>query len=118
MASMAPTTPHTEMMVWTYNDGQRPVGGEIPGTVDIDGHMFEVFVYGGGGYLVIFEAINNYTAGTTNLLPFISYVSSHGWLHDGMSTPLWQIDYGAELCATPSVTKFDFSDFNVAFSLH
>jgi hypothetical protein len=109
---------HTEMMIWTYTDGQRPVGGELPGTVDIDGHMFQVWVYGGGGYLVIFQAMSNYTAGNTNLLPFISYVSSHGWLHDAMSTPLWQIDYGAELCATPSVTRFAFTDFNVAFTMH
>jgi hypothetical protein len=106
---------HTEMMIWTYIDGQRPVGGELPGTIDIDGHMYEVWVYGGDGYLVIFESLNNYTAAHTNLLPFISYVSSHGWLHDGMSTPLWQIDYGAELCVTPGVTKFDFTDFTVSY---
>jgi hypothetical protein len=106
---------HTEMMIWTYNDGQRPAGSELPGTIDIGGHQFEVWVDGGGGYIVTFEAVNNYTAGNTDLLPFLSYAASHGWLYDRMQTPLWQIDYGVELCATPFTTKFDFTDFSVAF---
>jgi Glycosyl hydrolase family 12 len=106
---------HTEMMIWTYNDGRRPAGVELPGTITIEGRMFEVWIAGGDGYLVTFESLNNYTAANTNLLPFFTYVSSHGWLHDGMSTPLWQIDYGVELCATPTVTKFDFTNFSVRF---
>ncbi|MFZ0668132.1 MAG: hypothetical protein WAM97_20465, partial [Acidimicrobiales bacterium] len=106
---------HTEMMIWTYTDGRRPAGSELPGTVDIGGHVFEVWIDGGDGYLVTFEAIGNYTAAETNLLPFFSYVSSHGWLHNRMSTPLWQIDYGVELCGTPGITKFDFTDFSVRF---
>jgi Glycosyl hydrolase family 12 len=106
---------HTEMMIWTYVDGQRPAGSEIPGTISIDGHEFEVWVDVTGGDLVVFEAINNYTAGSTNLLPFFDYAAAHGWLRNGMSTPLWQIDYGAELCATPTTTKFQFADFNVTF---
>jgi hypothetical protein len=106
---------HTEMMIWTYTDGRRPAGSELPGMVNIDGRMFEVWIYGAGGYIVTFEAINNYTAASTDLLPFFSYASSRGWLYDGKSAPLWQIDYGVELCGTPKMTKFDFTDFSVAF---
>ena len=106
---------HTEMMIWTYTNGRRPAGRELPETADIDGHIFEVWVYGGGGYIVTFEAVNNYTAAATDLLPFFAYASSRGWLYDGTSTPLWQIDYGAELSATPGVTKFAVTDFSIAF---
>jgi len=106
---------HTEMMIWTYTDGRRPAGSELPGLVNIDGHLFEVWIDGGGGYIVTFEAVGNYTAAATNLLPFFAYASSQGWLYDGLSTPLWQIDYGVELSGTPTMTKFDVTDFSVAF---
>jgi hypothetical protein len=106
---------HTEMMIWTYTYGRRPAGSELPGIIDMDGHVFDVWVYHGDGYLVTFEAVSNYTAGINDLLLFFSYASTQGWLHDGMSTPLWQVDYGVELCATPVVTKFDFTDFSVVF---
>jgi len=104
---------HTEMMIWTYNDGRKPLGTQLPGRVTIDGHEFTVWEYGIDGYVVTFEAVHNYTAGSTSLLPFFSYASSHGWLTNGMSTPLWQIDYGVELSGTSGFAKFDFTDFSV-----
>jgi hypothetical protein len=109
---------HTELMIWTYNHGQRPAGSELRGTIAIDGHRFKAWVAGRvdhGGDIVTFEAINNYTAGDMNLMPFLDHAASKGWLHDGRSTPLWQIDFGAELCATATTTKFDFTDFDVTF---
>jgi len=107
---------HTELMIWTYTDGQRPAGTELSGTVTIDGHVFEVWKGGklsDGGDLVTFEAAHNYTSGETDLLPFLDYAAGRGWLFAGTTTPLWQVDYGAELCATSGTTKFDFTDFNV-----
>jgi Glycosyl hydrolase family 12 len=106
---------HTEMMIWTYNDGRKPLGTQLPGLVTMDGHLFSVWEYGIDGYVVTFKAVRNYTSGHTNLLPFFSYAASHGWLVHGTSTPLWQIDYGVELTGTSGFTKFDFTDFDVAF---
>jgi Glycosyl hydrolase family 12 len=108
-------TNHTEMMIWTYTHDRHPVGSELPGTVTIDGHVFGVWIDGTYGDLVTFEAIDNYVAGNMNLLPFFDYTAAKGWFRDGESTPLWQIDYGVELCGTPTITKFDFTDFNVTF---
>jgi hypothetical protein len=109
---------HTELMIWTYTHGRRPSGSETPGTIVVDGHRFAVWDYSGAGNLVTFVALNNYSAGSTDLLPFFSYASSHGWLHSGTSTPLWQIDYGVELVSSPSNTEFDFTDFDIRFKTH
>lgn len=110
---------HTEMMIWTYNDGQRPSGDKLSGTISVDGHTFYVWkggTLGSTGDMVTFEATKNYRSGNTNLLPFLSYASSHGWLESASSTPVWQIDYGAELCQTAGMTKFDFTDFRVRYT--
>jgi Glycosyl hydrolase family 12 len=110
---------HTEIMIWTYNHGQLPSGTRQSGTIAVGGHNFEVWKEGtpsqGGGNAVTFEATENYRSGETNLLSFLDYAANHGLLHDGTATPLWQIDYGAELCATNGMTKFNFTDFNVHF---
>jgi Glycosyl hydrolase family 12 len=109
---------HTELMVWTYTRGQRPAGSELPGTVVFDGRGYKVWKGGtlrDGGDVVTFEATKNLTASDTNLVPFLDYAAAHGWLHRGKSAPLWQIDYGAEVCATPKPMKFDFTDFSVTY---
>jgi Glycosyl hydrolase family 12 len=109
---------HTELMIWTYTDGQRPFGKELAATISIGGHSYRVWkggTLGDGGTLVTFETTHNYTSGETNLLSFLDYAATHGWLFKGTATPLWQVDYGAELCATSGLTKFDFTDFNVKF---
>jgi Glycosyl hydrolase family 12 len=110
---------HTELMIWTYTDGQRPSGSELPGTVTLDRRNYEVWKAGtlsDGGDVVTFEATNNLTASDSNLEPFLDYAASHGWLYGNRSAPLWQVDYGAELCETPAATKFDFTDFSVSYT--
>jgi hypothetical protein len=109
---------HTEMMIWTYNDGQLPTGRTLRTPISIDGHMFKVWEGGTlskGGDIVTFEAVKNYTSGRTNLRPFHQYAARQGWLHNDDAAALWQVDFGAELCATSGTTKFDFTDFNVKF---
>ena len=106
---------HTELMIWTYTHGRQPSGNELPGTFAVGGHTYAVWDYSGGGNLLTFVSLDNYTAGSTNLIPFFSYASAHGFLHSGESTPLWQIDYGVELSAAPTNTRFDFTDFDVRF---
>lgn len=107
---------HTELMIWTFNHGRRPSGIQQPGTFGLDGRRYAVWDYSGSdGNLVTFVALENYTSGSTDLLPFFDYASALGWMHSGKSTPLTQIDYGAELSAAPDNTKFDFTDFDVQF---
>jgi Glycosyl hydrolase family 12 len=111
---------HTELMIWNYTHGQRPEGRRLSSRVSLDGQVFEVWKngeFGHGGDVVTFEAVRNYSSGNTHLLSFFQYAASHGWLKQGLSTRLWQIDYGAELCGTPRTTRFDFTDFDVSFSM-
>jgi Glycosyl hydrolase family 12 len=109
---------HTEMMIWTYDDRQRPAGRELSKTISIGGRAFTVWTagtLGHGGDIVTFEATHNYVAGQLNLMPFLNYAAERGWLKGGKSAALWQVDFGAELCATAGLTRFDFTDFNLAF---
>jgi Glycosyl hydrolase family 12 len=109
---------HTELMIWTYNHGQRPAGRQLPGTVDMGGQTFSVWeggAIGQGGDIVTFEPTDNTTSGKVNLLSFLDYTADKGWMKSGLSTPLWQVDFGAELCATKGLTRFDFTYFDVTF---
>jgi hypothetical protein len=109
---------HTEMMIWTYNHGQRPAGTKLSKTIRVNGRVYDVWKGGTlkkGGDIVTFVAASNYTSGDTNLLPFLHAAAERGWLYKGANARLWQVDYGAELCATRGLTTFDFTDFNVAF---
>ena len=109
---------HTELMIWTYTHGQRPAGTKLPKKTRIDGREYSVWKGGTlkkGGDLVTFVATSNYTSGNTNLLPFLRDATSRGLLYKGADARLWQVDYGAELCATRGLTTFDFTDFSVSF---
>ncbi|MGO9344516.1 MAG: GH12 family glycosyl hydrolase domain-containing protein [Acidimicrobiales bacterium] len=108
---------HTEVMIWEYNDGQSPAGSKV-GTAFLDRSRWVVWKGGkagkdGGDIITFVNAPRK--SGTVNLLDFFHYISGKGWLSDGMNADLWQIDWGAELCAAPSNTVFDFTAFNVKF---
>jgi hypothetical protein len=109
---------HTEMMIWEYNHRQTPAGSKV-GTTALDGSSWDVWEGGkvgkDGGDLVTFVRRVPKEAGTTHLIPFLHYAATRGWLDRGMSAHLWQIDWGAELCASPKHTIFEFTAFNVRF---
>jgi Glycosyl hydrolase family 12 len=109
---------HTELMIWEYNHRQTPAGSKI-GTASLDGARWEVW-HGGkvrkpGGDIVTFVNRVPTESGTLDLRAFLRYAATNGWLDRGMSARLWQVDWGAELCATPKKTIFDFTAFNVKF---
>jgi hypothetical protein len=109
---------HTELMIWEYNYGQTPAGSEV-GSVPLDGSRWLVWKGGNvredGGDVVTFVNAPM-ESGTVNLLDFFDYAAGKGWLSDGENADLWQVDWGAELCATPKNTVFDFTAFNMNFN--
>jgi hypothetical protein len=108
---------HTELMIWEYNDGQVPSGSKV-GTASFDGSRWVVWKGGNvgrdGGDIVTFVNAPM-ESGTIDLLDFFDYVAGKGWLSDGKSADLWQVDWGVELCSAPKNTVFDFTAFNVNF---
>jgi hypothetical protein len=107
---------HTELMIWEYNHGQRPAGSKVA-TALLGGATWNVWVSGeagrGGGDLVTFVNTVRTTSGTAVLPPFFHYAVGKGWFSGGENADLWQIDWGAELCASPKGTVFDFTAFDV-----
>jgi hypothetical protein len=110
---------HTELMIWEYNHGQRPAGSKR-GTASFDGATWEVWKSGaagkGNGDIVTFVNKVRTKSGTTHLTTFLDYSAGKGWLSHGKNAELWQIDWGAELCASPKHTTFDFTAFDVKFT--
>jgi len=110
---------HTELMIWEFNHGQRPAGSKI-GTASLDGATWDVWRSGeagkGRGNIVTFVNKVRRKSGTTHLLAFFKYAAHKSWLSGGESARLKQVDWGAELCASPKNTIFDFTAFNVKFT--
>jgi hypothetical protein len=104
-AAWSSASEHTEMMIWEYTDGQVPAGSVVA-TTTIDGIGYKVWFAGGlgqsNGDIVSYEAVANQTSGITNLLAFYQDAAGRGYLDGGMNTDLWQLDWGTEVCATPS----------------
>jgi hypothetical protein len=103
------TSGSTEVMIWTYNHGQRPSGSQV-GTVTVGGEGYQVWR---NGSYIAFVADQNVNSGTVNLLGFFDYIVSQGWLPS--SAKLSQICYGVELVSTNSVPEtFTFTNFSVS----
>ncbi|MGD0703323.1 MAG: hypothetical protein ABSA02_26000 [Trebonia sp.] len=101
-----------ELMIWTNNHGQTP-GGSPMATVTIGGQTWTAWK-GNGGYMA-FVANSNFTSGTLNLLGFLQWVISKGWVPAGST--LNQVDYGVEICSTNGApATFSFSNFAVNVS--
>lgn len=109
-------TAHSELMIWNYNNDQTP-GGTKVGTTTSGGHTYSVFLGARSasiGDYIAFVATANYTGGSVNLLDFFKFAASKGWVSNGMSAKLWQVDYGVEICSTNGrPARFDFTNFDV-----
>jgi hypothetical protein len=105
---------HTELMIWHYTCNQVPAGTDV-GTTTINGRAFSVWLAGGlgqsNGDIVTFKAVTNYTSDQTDVLAFLQYAQSQGWL---VSAPhFWQDGEGAELCYTNGQQTFGLQAFNL-----
>jgi hypothetical protein len=101
----------TEIMIWTYNDGQTP-SGSLSGSFADAGHLYEVYRSSSPRQYIAFVDRRNNLSGKVNLLDFFNYVISKGWMP--RSSTLYQICNGVELVSTNSrPEKFTINNFSI-----
>ena len=101
----------TEVMIWTYNNGQTPRGSASGSFTDAD-HTYEVYHSSPPYQYVAFVDRSNNLSGNVNLLDFFNYVISRGWMP--RSSTLYQICNGAELVSTNNRSeKFAINNFSI-----
>ncbi len=101
----------TEVMIWTYNNGQTPNGSPIGSFTD-GGRTYVVYYSPPPKQYIAFVAVRDDLSGSVNLLHFFNYVISKGWM-PGSST-LYQICHGVELVSTNGKPeKFAINNFAI-----
>jgi hypothetical protein len=105
----------TEVMIWTYNNGQTP-NGSRSGSFTEAGHTYDVYYSSPPYQYIAFVDRSNKLSGKVNLLAFFKYVISRGWVPS--SSALYQICNGVELVSTNSRSeKFTINDFSVTMKV-
>jgi hypothetical protein len=101
----------TEVMIWTYNNGQTPSGSPSGSFADA-GHTYDVYRSPQPYQYIAFVDRSNNLSGHVNLLDFFRYVISRGWMLS--SSTLYQICNGVELVSTNSrPEKFTINNFSI-----
>jgi hypothetical protein len=102
------TSGSTEVMIWTYNHGQRP-SGSVVANATLGGRSYQVWK---NGSYIAFVADQGFASGTMDLRQFLQWIIGQGWLTN--SATLSQVCYGVELVSTDNVPEtFSFSNFSV-----
>jgi len=106
----------TEVMIWTYNNGQTPLGSPSGSFTD-GGRTYEVYHSSPPRQYIAFVDRSNNLSGRINLLDFFNYVISKGWMP--RSSTLYQICHGVELVSTNSRSeKFAINNFSINMATH
>jgi len=106
----------TEVMIWTYNDGQTP-SGSLSGLFTDAGHTYDVYRRSARRQYIAFVDRSNNLSGRVNLLDFFDYVISKGWMP--RSSTLYQICNGVELVSTNSRSeKFTINNFSISMKAY
>lgn len=106
----------TEVMIWTYNNGQTPLGSPSGSFTD-GGRTYEVYHSSPPRQYIAFVDRSNNLSGRVNLLDFFNYVISKGWMP--RSSTLYQICHGVELVSTNSRSeKFTINNFSINMATH
>jgi len=102
----------TEVMIWTYDNGQTP-SGSLSGVFSDAGHTYDVYRRSAPRQYVAFVDRSNNLSGNVNLLDLFNYVISKGWMP--RSSTLYQICNGVELVSTNSrPEKFTINNFSIS----
>jgi hypothetical protein len=101
----------TEIMIWTFDNGQAPSGSLIGSFAD-GGHTYSVYRSPPPYQYISFVDRNGKLSGDVNLQDFFRYVILKGWMPS--SSTLYQICNGVELVSTNSKSeKFDINNFSI-----
>jgi hypothetical protein len=106
----------TEVMIWTYNDGQTP-SGSLSGQFTDAGHTYDVYRSSPPHQYIAFVDRRNNLSGSVDLLNFFNYVISRNWMP--RSSTLYQICNGVELVSTNSRSeKFTINNFSISMKAY
>jgi hypothetical protein len=101
----------TEVMIWTYNNGQTPAGS-LSGSFTNASQTYEVYHSPPPYQYIAFVDRSNHLSGRVSLLDFFNYVISKGWMP--RSSTLYQICHGVEIVSTNSrPEKFTINNFAI-----
>jgi glycosyl hydrolase family 12 len=101
----------TEIMIWTYNNGQAPIGSPVGSFTDA-GQTYVVYRSPPPLRYIAFVGLNDNLSGQVNLTDFFRYAIDKGWMP--ASSTLYQICHGVELVSTNGKPeKFAVDNFSV-----
>jgi hypothetical protein len=101
----------TEIMIWTYNNGQAPIGSPVGSFTDA-GQTYVVYRSPPPLRYIAFVGLNDDLSGQVNLTDFFRYTIDKGWMP--ASSKLYQICHGVELVSTNGKPeKFAVDNFSV-----
>lgn len=106
----------TEVMIWTYNNGQTPKGS-LSGSFTDAGQTYDVYYSSPPYQYIAFVDRSNNPSGKVSLLDFFKYVISRGWMSS--SSALYQICNGIEIVSTNSrPEKFIINNFSIKMNAY
>lgn len=106
----------TEIMIWTYNNDQKPAGSLSGSFTDAD-HTYDVYRSSQPPQYIAFVDQSNTLSGNVNLRDFFNYVISRGWMPS--SSTLNQICNGLELVSTNGrPEKFMINNFSITMEAY
>jgi hypothetical protein len=101
----------TEIMIWTFNNGQSPNGLPVESFTDA-GQTYVVYRTAPPYQYIAFVDLSDSLSGNINLFHFFNYVVSRGWMPS--SSTLYQICNGVELVSTNGKPeKFTINNFSI-----
>ena len=109
-----------EVMIWNDQVNRGTCGGasvqanaSFGGSNGVPQQNWTLCKYG-GSELIWYLTNTNEQSGTVDILAMLTWLESHGYLPAGSG--LNQIDYGFEICSTPSAQTFTVSQFSIKSS--
>jgi hypothetical protein len=106
----------TEIMIWTYNNGQTP-DGSLVGAFGAGDRIYDVYRSAPPRQYIAFVNTSHDLSGHVDLSDFFDYVISRGWM--SAAATLYQICNGVELVSTNGAPeKFSINNFSITMNRH
>jgi hypothetical protein len=109
----------TELMIWTENHKQVPLGTVVQPQMTFGGSKYDVYRYtsnaDGGVQVVTLLSTAAQTSGAVDLKAILNWIVGKGWISSNATVN--QIGYGVEICSTENQpATFYFTDFSVTMN--
>jgi hypothetical protein len=109
----------TEVMIWTENRGQVPLGNTVAPRMTFGGKAYDVYRYtsdsDGGVQVISLLSLETQTSGSVDLREILDFIVDEAWIESNAT--INQIGYGVEICSTDDQpATFYFTDFSVTMN--